>query len=243
MAGEKEGIRVAICDDNDADRNFLKDALREYSKGQNNLFYVEEFESGEELLNAKDCRFVLIFLDIYMQGVNGMEVAKELRQRGSKSMIVFCSSSKEYAVESYEVDALYYLMKDYDKDALFQVLDRFFRKYPVGRSIEVKAGRNRMIVAMQDILYVEASNKKCIIHTIKGDIEASVSMSELAETLTLPEFVRPIRYAIVSLKEVIAVPTDVMRLSNGVVIPISRGERQNMKKAFAEYRWMVSKLH
>ena len=110
------------------------------------------------------------------------------------------------------------------------------------RSVLVSTPEADIKVPLADILYVEASNKKCILHTVKEDLEVSLSMSELAGMLPSAEFVRPIRYAIVSLKEVVAVPTDVMKLSNGVEIPIGRGERQVMKKAFAEYRWMMSKM-
>lgn len=242
MAAGLEGIRIAICDDCKEDREFFKEALREYTNGQMNLFSVDEFECGEALLSADTDVYTLIFMDIFMKGMNGMETAKELRSKGTKAMLVFVSSSKEFAVESYQVEALHYIIKDYDKSVLHQVLDKFFRNYPMDRSIEVKVGRERRMVRLQDILYVEASNKKCILHTVKEDLEVSLSMSELAGMLPSAEFVRPIRYAIVSLKEVVAVPTDVMKLSNGVEIPIGRGERQVMKKAFAEYRWMMSKM-
>lgn len=242
MSGEMDGIRIAICDDCEEDRKFIKDVLDEYAKGQKNLFYVEEFESGEAFLRRETNRFALIFLDIFMTGINGMEVARTLRERGEKAMLVFCSSSREFAVESYEVNALHYLIKDRNKELLYQVLDKFFQAFPVGRSIEVKTGRERRMILMQDIVYVEANNKKCIIHTKEEEIEVTMTMSEMNELLTLPEFARPIRYAIVSLKEVTAVPTDIVRLSNGVEIPIGRGERKNMKQAFAEYRWMVSKM-
>lgn len=237
-----EGIRIAICDDEQKDREFIKETLNKYLNGQMHLFHIREFESGESFLESKES-FDLIFMDIYMQEMTGMEVAKELRARGDKTKIAFCSTSKDFAVESYEVDALHYLIKDWKKETLYPILDKFFRTFPAGRSIEVKTGRERAVVLMQDILYVEASNKKCIIHTKNEDIEATMSMSELGELLRLPEFARPIRYAIVSLKEVVAVPTDVVRLSNGVEIPVSRGEKQNIRNAFTEYRWMVSKMN
>lgn len=242
MKKEKKGIRIAICDDSSRDREFIKSVLNEYALGHRDIFLIEEFENGEELLEIQEDVFHLIFLDIYMNSLNGMDVARTLREKGIKSRIVFCSSSKDFAAESYEVDALYYLIKNNEKTGLYQVLDRFFHQYPVGRSIEVKVGKDRVMIALHEIIYAEASNKKCIIHMKDKTVEASVSMSELADMLTLPDFARPIRYAIVSLEEVIAVPTDIVKLSNGIEIPVSRGERQNMKKAFAEYRWMRSKI-
>lgn len=241
MSGGKNAIRIAICDDCEKDRSFLRESLLNYVKGDQKLFEIEEFESGEALLRDNVNKYDLIFLDIYMAGMTGMDAAEELKKRKVKAELVFCSTSSEFAAESYEVNALYYLVKPYEKEKLFHVMDRFMASFPQLHSIQVKVGRDLAEVFLQDIVYVEANNKKCIIHTKCGDIEASITMSELGELLKEPEFVRPIRYAIVSMKEVVAVPTDVMKLSCGEEIPVSRGKRQNIKKAFAEYRWMMTK--
>ena len=109
---EKKGIRIAICDDSSRDREFIKSVLNEYALGHRDIFLIEEFENGEELLEIQEDVFHLIFLDIYMNSLNGMDVARTLREKGIKSRIVFCSSSKDFAAESYEVDELYYLIKN-----------------------------------------------------------------------------------------------------------------------------------
>ena len=237
----KNVIRVAVCDDCKSDRDFLREALLQYSGEDPKLFEIEEFESGEVLLEKNAEQYDLIFLDIYMGQMTGMDTAGELRKRGVVSKIVFCSTSSDFAAESYDVDALYYLVKPYERKKLYGVLDRFLAAFPQLHSIRVKVGRDMTDVYLKDIIYVEANNKKCIIHTGYGQLEASITMVELGELLKEPEFVRPIRYAIVSMKEVVSVPTDIMKLSCGVEIPVSRGKRQDMKKAFAEYRWMMSK--
>lgn len=243
MAEVKNSIRVAVCDDCKSDRDFLRESLKTYKAENPALFEIEEFESGEALLANGAEQYDLIFLDIYMGQMTGMDTAGELRRRGVTSKLVFCSTSSDFAAESYDVAALYYLVKPYEKEKLYGVLDRFIKDFPQLHSIQVKVGRDMTDVYLKDIVYVEANNKKCIIHTGYGALEASITMAELGELLREPEFVRPIRYAIVSMKEVVSVPTDVIKLSCGVEIPVSRGKRQDMKKAFAEYRWMLAKKH
>jgi len=240
MNRECEEVRIAVCDDLAGDREFLTAALKEYEALHRYRFAIEEFTSGEALLAVDTDNYDLIFLDIFMGEKNGMEVAGELVKRSGKAALVFCSTSAEFAVQSYEVNALHYLLKPYTKEKLSGVLDRFFRAYKSQRNILVKVGRSEEMIYLQDILYVEANNKKSVIHTKNGDVEASVSMGQLMEMLPEGEFVRPIRYALVSMAEVVSVPTDVMKLSDGTEVPVSRGEKQNMKDAFADYRWKHS---
>ncbi|MDD3339999.1 MAG: LytTR family transcriptional regulator DNA-binding domain-containing protein [Lachnospiraceae bacterium] len=71
----------------------------------------------------------------------------------------------------------------------------------------------------------------------KGEIEISNSISELAKLLPASDFCKPIRYALVSMREMIAIPSDTVKLSDGTEIPISRTERENIKNAFADYKW------
>ncbi len=234
-------IRIAVCDDCLSDRIFLREGLLQFGSLEKVSFEMDEFESGEALLEHGAEQYDLIFLDIYMGQKTGMDIAGELRRMGIKSKIVFCSTSSEFAAGSYDVDALYYLVKPYEREKLFGVLNRFLAVFPRIHSIQVKVGRDMVEVYPEDIIYVESNNKKCIIHTGYGLLEASITMAELGELLKEPEFVRPIRYAIVSMKEVVSVPTDVMKLSCGIEIPVSRGKRHDMKQAFAEYRWMMAK--
>ena len=89
MSGEMDGIRIAICDDCEEDRKFIKDVLDEYAKGQKNLFYVEEFESGEAFLRRETNRFALIFLDIFMTGINGMNAPRTRGKSNACVLLVF----------------------------------------------------------------------------------------------------------------------------------------------------------
>ena len=85
MAGVKNSIRVAVCDDCKSDRDFLRENLKTYKAENPALFEIEEFESGEALLANGAEQYDLIFLDIYMGQMTGMDTAGELRRRGKKS--------------------------------------------------------------------------------------------------------------------------------------------------------------
>ncbi len=238
----EQTISIAITDDCAADRAALRALCSAYLDEHDLVAAIDEFDSAESFLAAAPDNYALAFLDIYMSGQNGMDAAKALVADRKKTRLVFCSTSGEFAAESYEVAALHYLIKPAEKERVFRVLDRFFAEHRAKRTVTLKVGRQKETILLSDILYVEAENKRCKFFTKHGIITASESFAAVCERLPSAEFVKPIRYALVSLHEVIAVPTDVLRLSTGDEIPVSRGERARVKEAFARFKWQQSLL-
>lgn len=229
-------LKFAICDDSKIDREYLNKIIYEYFDRNNIYASVDEFESGEELLKKDLQEYAIIFLDIYMDKINGMEVARKLKNSNNIN-IIFTTSSREFAVESYDVSALYYMLKPIDKEKLFLLMDNFLYEYYSVRFITVKVGRMESYISLSDIIYVEASGKKSIIHTKKGIVVSSTRFSDMLKILSKPDFIRPIRYAIVAVREIVNIPTNILILSDGSEIPISRNKRDNMKKYFCDYKW------
>lgn len=230
-------LKIAICDDLESERNVILTYLSEYLDKNGMVAEIDEFTNGESFLNSDVSSYNLVFMDIFMDGINGMETAKKLIENEHRTQIVFCSTSTEFAAESYDVSALHYLVKPLEKEKFFKVLERFFSTYINLKTITVKVGRIEEDIFIQDILYVESDNHKCIIHTKNGDIIASIPISKLAEMLMPYDFIKPVRYAIVALREIVNIPTDTVVLPNGITFSVGRKERENVRKAFTEYKW------
>ncbi|MDD3238509.1 MAG: LytTR family DNA-binding domain-containing protein [Lachnospira sp.] len=233
----REKIHIAVCDDLQQDRQFIAGQIEEVRRQNHYEIEVDEYDSGEAFLASEYQIYDLIFMDIYMGHITGMQTVRNLVQTGRKTQIIFCSTSPEYAAESYEVDAMYYLVKPIEKRKIQEVLHSFFRKFAQLEMITVKTGRTDQDIYVSDIIYVESANKKCMIHTVQECVEASLSLKEMEELLPRESFIRPIRYALVSLKHIISIPSDVLRLSNGESISVSRSERITVKEAFEAYKW------
>ena len=234
-----DSINIAICDDLEEEREKLKSYINEYLDINELVAEIDEFESGEAFLSTDTKKYNLVVLDIFMGELNGMETARKLIKENRSTQIIFYSTSYEYAAESYDVSALYYLVKPAKKEKAFEVLDKFFSAYMSLKTITVKVGRAEENIYISDIISVESNNHKAIIHTKDGDIEASMQLSKLEEMLLPYDFVKPLRYALVSLKEITAIPTDVVILSDGTVYSVSRKEREKVKQAFNDYKWKV----
>ena len=234
----KETRKIAVCDDQEQDRQTVLNLLAAYLD-QNNLYAViDTFSSGEALLDADVSSYNLVFLDIFMAEMNGMETAKALMEKNNRLQIVFATTSLEFAAEAFEIEALHYIVKPVEKEQFYRVLDKFFSGYTSVRIVEVKVGRLEESVYISDLLYIEAKGKKTLLHLKNGTLETSESLSEMAELLPKEEFCQPIRWALVSMKKIVSVSSAALKLEDQTEIPISRGKRDEIKKAFADFKWM-----
>lgn len=229
-------LSIAICDDSAADRTLFASYVTDYLDQHSYVADLVTYESGESLLRANAADYDLIILDIFMDGISGIQAAKNLVETAPDTRIIFCSSSNEFAAESYDVSALRYLTKPLSEAKLHQTLDHFFTAYTAMRTLEYRANRMSEHILLADVLWIEADDHKCLIHTRHGIIPTTTTLTQFSEQLADADFVKPIRYALVSLASVATVPTDVLTLNDGTRIPISRDLRSEMKQAFSSYK-------
>ena len=229
-------IRIALCDDSDMERRIIRNMINQYIKEHEYSVQVEEFSSGDALLKGDVISFDLMILDIYMGGLNGIDTAKELLRIHPKGKIIFCSSSNEFAEESYEVEAFRYLVKPISMEKLQQCLDKFFQIYHDKKVLEFKYQRTGRMMLIKDVMWIEAAGRHSIIHTEKEQIETNTSLAEFMEKLSGADFVKPIRYALVALRAVAEVTADNLILSDGTRIPVSREKRKEIQEAFMQFQ-------
>ena len=228
-------MRVAICDDNELERRRLELFLRRLEKDEKVTMDISMYDSGEAILNACESgqTFDILFLDIYMQGISGISVAKNLSDAGFKGSVIFCTSSMEHAVESYKLKADGYIVKPFEYkdfvDAIWRCRERFDRK-----CLSFRAERLEYNLPMKDILYIETKTRGCGIHTADKEYITYKKISELSDELTSEEgFIRIGRSFIVNLANVVECDNDMMTLTNGDTIPLPIREK-------AKYRQMIN---
>lgn len=232
-------MRIAICDDSDQDRLTMKALVAEYLDLHNYHIAIDEFSSGEAFLAADIASYDLAILDIFMGELTGIQTARQLVEEHPKLQIIFCSTSNAYAAESYDVSALRYFIKPISREKLFGTLDRFFHVHTSLRTLTYKQNRMDEHIYITDLLWVEADGHKSILHTRKGDITTRTPYSQICEELKDADFVRPIRYALVSLAAIATIPSDVLTLTDGSTVPISRDQRAEIKQAFMDYKMRI----
>lgn len=229
-------MKIAICDDDEKDRKEMLRLVSEYLDMHNYHIRIDEFETGEAFLAASPSSYDLVILDIFMGELNGIETAHRLIDENPDMHIIFCSTSNAYAAESYDVSALRYFIKPISREKLFVTLDRFFHVHTSLRTLTYKLNRMDETIYLSEILWVEADGHRSIIHSRKGDIVTRTPFAQIHDQLKDADFVKPIRYALVSLAAVTSIPMEVFTLANGAEVPISRDQRAAMKKAFSDFK-------
>ena len=232
----KHQIKLAVCDDSSKEQELLVAMISKYMDLHEYIAEINIFSSGEELLEADITKYDLIILDIFMGEMNGISTAHEIMNRRNEAKIIFCSTSNEFAAESYDVNALRYLTKPVSEEKLFLTLDRFFSAYTQMQMLEYKSNHKDESMLLSDVIWIESDKHKCIIHTKNGDIITTTTISQFADQLRYVDFVKPIRYALVPLKMIAAVPSTTLTLRDGSEIPVSRELRAEIKNAYMDYK-------
>ena len=193
---------------------------------------ISSYNNGDDLLAANaDERIDIIFLDIIMPLLNGMDTARELRQTDKAVKIIFLTSSPEFALESYEVKAQGYVLKPIVYEQLKDMLDECAHTItdePAHIVLKTSFGYQKLY--LHDIEYAEAQNKKVVFHLCTGDtLEASEPLHSFTED---NRFFKCHRSYLVYPQNVDHFTTTQITMKSGRSIPISRGYAKAFKEAY-----------
>lgn len=229
-------IRVALCDDEETVREYLGRLLEEWKERQNDQLQIEYFESAESFLfqYEEDKRWQLLILDIEMGKMNGVDLAKKVREHNKEVQILFVTGYMDYISDGYEVEALHYLLKPVTKEKLFSVLDRARERMKKSEKALFLQGSDETVrIPYYEIRYVEVQHNYVTIHAAE-DYTVKKTLSELEEELG-DGFFRTGRSFLVNLKCVKRITKKEVSLKDGMVIPLSRGMYEKINRAMIRY--------
>ena len=220
---------IAVVDD----EKVIREDICELIEKQRPESSVEAFSTGEELL-ASEGRFDIVFLDIQMDGMNGIEAARSLRKRQEETVLIFITGIKEYVFDALDLYAFQYLLKPLNEKKFVEVLDRAVKE--AGRKKEKRGlfikARN-LTLDQTDILYIESRGKKVEIHTArdKESIEIYASMEDLEGQLG-EGFYRCHRAYIVNMAHITEYGSDSILLTNGDKVYLAKKKYGEFVKAY-----------
>lgn len=227
-------MRVAICDEEKESCAQLGQLVRR----QEPDCEVMCFYSAGQFLEARR-HFDILLLDIQMEGMRGMEVARALRISGEDTVLIFVTARKEYAAEAYEVSAFYYLLKPVDTDKFCEVFRGACGE--VRRLEDARGGQlffqtktRNFTLQKKEILYVESARRQVEIHTLKENITVYATMKHMEEQLGA-DFCRCHRGYLVNLAYVAGYGNGVVRLQNGETVYLAREKYSEFVRTYTEY--------
>jgi len=228
-------IRIAVCDDSVAFLNQTKSMIDRWEDKPCKMA-AELFSDGDSLICAHgENPFDIILLDVVMPMLNGIEVARELRERDKHVKIVFLSSAVEYGVASYTVKASNYLLKPIDSEAFFNCISELVEQISVSsRFIKVKGMDATHRISLSDIEYVEAQGKHIIFHLSgKRLVETTDALYAYESTLALEDgFYKCHRSYIVNIHHIDSYSHSEIIMRSGQTLPLSRSCQKNFETTY-----------
>ena len=206
-------LRIAACDDDEKERLRIAELLGRYREEKNAPLRFDVYRSGVELLEAREqIPYDLLLLDILMPGLSGMDAAKEIRLTDGETKLIFLTSSPEFAVESYSVEAYSYLLKPVTAEKLFPLLDRLFSE---------QRQSEQVLTLMRPAGVMRIPFSK---------------LSELEETLlSREEFVKVHRSYLVNMSQIQSLSAGELTTYAGQRVPVSRLLQTQVRDRYMNY--------
>lgn len=237
-------MKIAICDDKKEQIAIVKVAVDTYfhdKKGEE--VEIDTFDKAFDFLDYQEKKgYDLVMLDICMPGMLGTDVAKEIRQRKDKTEIIFLTTSDEFAVEAFQVNAAHYLLKPFTDADFAEAMDRAMQNIEKGKNkfICLKcAGGTAETVDKDSIIFIEGAAHKQRVFISNGKIiETAQTLNELhknLEELSGGQFICPFKGYLVNQKAISTIENDKIILKNGKSVPIPRRNFRQIKQAYFDY--------
>lgn len=231
-------MNAAIVDDSVEDIELLCSYLSRYSQENKIHIYVEKFTDADTFLNAVcDTAYHLVFLDIYLECMTGIQVAKKIQIKDPRCQIIFTTVSGEHAPAAFRLHVLDYLVKPYGYIYLKDALDNYGSSVSrMAHYIELKEGRERTRVPISDIIYTDYSNHYIQVHTVSCVIRSHLSFKDFYPMLSpYPNFLWCYRNCTVNMDFIESYIDRDFILKNGESIPIAAARKREILQTYADY--------
>lgn len=228
--------RVAICDDCAKDAEFVQGILSKWAAERQVDIQTECFPSAESFLfrYAEDKAWDILLLDIEMGAMDGVTMAKRVRQDNEAVQIVFITGYSDYIAEGYEVSALHYLMKPVNEVKLLEVLNRALEKRKQEeRCLNLELSGEMVRIPFYEIRYLDVHQNYITIHC-KQEYTLKRSLSSIEKELD-GRFCRVGRTMIVNLKFIQRVTKMDVHLSDGTILLLPRGAYEPLNRAIIKF--------
>lgn len=232
-------VNVLVCDDNEMEAERLQKLIMTYGERNGVNFELTVYTSPKEILNGlqNSEQMDILFLDIYLDELNGIDLAKWIRKDNSKSKIVFVSSSHDHALEAFGVNASQYLVKPVCYSSLSQAMELLLHELHDGGVIHVSANNQIVKIFLNELVYTETQRHYQAFFLSNGTMErARMTRAELCDLLgPQKRFARVGASFLVNLDFVVRVAADGIELTGGRMLHIPRRALPDVKRQYFDY--------
>ncbi|MDO4623552.1 MAG: LytTR family DNA-binding domain-containing protein [Eubacteriales bacterium] len=227
-------FQIAICDDEVEIGKLIEKKILEYSVRYGIEYRIQIFRSGRELLDNINGNTDILFLDVEMPGLNGIETAVELRKRDQEIKIVYLSGFREYVFESFKVQAFRYLLKPLKDSDFKEVMDELCKPEETSQYLSYTFGSEHYSINFKDILYIEGMRGKIFIHCADAVYRWRGALSVLYDEMNLREYHLFLIHQsyVINMDKIIRYNSKEVVLEGNLEIPISKHRLNEFKQEY-----------
>ena len=237
--GEKKVLNIAICDDEKAFCQKLENILNEILEQEKITADIDVYQNGNELLGElekSEIRYDIILLDIEMEGMDGLETAKKLREKDEITILIYVTSYTSYAIEAFEVQPFRFVLKPVDKNVIHTCFMKAYEKIITEKFyFHFKYQRDYYKVLVSDILYFESEKRIIWIHLKDGVVRKvydKLNNIEKHMKKGRVEFYRIHKSFLVNSQYIIRKAYNHVELADGTLLDISEDRRKQMNEYY-----------
>lgn len=233
-------VNIAICDDNIEEIERIYSYVEKKLKELEIIFKISSFSEGQDLIdnmNSSKEIYDIIFLDIYMKFSNGIDIAKKIRTFDSESKIIFITSSKDHAIDSYDVRASYYILKPINEEKLSSAMKIAIESLnKENKQIVIKNKKGNYRILYKDILYAESNARVVNIYLKFGEIISFYSkLEDFSQSLQDERFLKCHKSFLVNMDYILKIENNSIFIVDNITIPISSTNTSVIKEKYFNY--------
>lgn len=228
-------MKIIICDDELFARQQIKEAIQKYPSHYPLEIY--EFDSGEKMLGElKEQHIDMIFLDIEMDKIDGIDTAKLIRINDRKAIIIFVSSHQERVFDSFDCEAFHFITKPFTQEKFNDVFTKAIEKYQfLNKNLIIKWKNESISLPIERIKFFESYRKHVIFHTYDGEYETIANLSDIVNELACYGFVQTHQGYVVNMNLIRRFDGLDIILIDGSKVPMSQRKKAMVISEYAKY--------
>ncbi len=229
-------VHIAVCDDEAYMSDQIQKMASDFFRSKNVETAILQFSSGTELLKYKK-PIDILFLDIQMEDLDGMETARKLRKRKFQGFLIFITVLKELVFQSFEVQAFDYLVKPVEEGQFQKTMERLFSsmKQAGEANLLIQKGYESHIISLEEIVFCEIIDRKIYLHLASSGLIDYYDRIEHLEARLGSSFFRCHRSYLINLKYLKSYKNGIAYMEGGKEIPVSRLRSREFSGVILQY--------
>ena len=242
--GDKIVFRIAVCDDEVHFRKLIRKILMDYMDENGVVYEIDDFESGKDFVEQgiEMTKYKIVFLDINMDKLDGMNTARKIREVSNDMFIVFVTAFINYTLEGYRVDAVRYILKNNVNfpELVYECMDAISAKmnYVVKRK-KFQFNEGTREVSLERLLYIESQLHKLEFYIMEECVNKYTlyrTLNDMEKEIASRDFVRIHQSFLVNMKHITDVSRYRVLLSNGVKLNIPKARYKHVEETYVAYK-------